>query len=498
MKTLANNFLPFYVAAALCLPASRATAQEDTLSKPKGHTQNKQLAARAYEDHLKKFAGDTNILVRPGLIADKMKRRVEVMVERTALGADAPCEFTVIDETSDHGYEALLLSFAKPSDVHRAIQFIGLEPGGAFDPGSLRHWARGESFVLSVVPSNAPPLRLEQLLIDRRTGRPLSEGRFVFSGSKTVPAPANPLKKIYAADEFQPKSIVSLFNTPFTVLDVPGQIAKEEAYKNTIINPGHALAEGTLLTLLIEPLDPDGFKRVKDLQLLVEADGGAAAPRPAGEAPLAGLRFRLKDAATVLNKQDTLLSVIESLAALDRKKHDHFLTVAFGDAVTLGQAGLLARILSTIDREQGVRIEPPPPGQIYYRAFTPDRELLDRDARLFHPVELALSEKDGQVAGQLFLIDSVWKKDATRSELQFTGRAVSGPAQLRQELDAEAGRTRPASQRARPPVIMVFAPATLTHGQLMKFLEPALNTHPLLHVYLDVPMPDVPNQTPSR
>lgn len=137
------------------------------------------------------------------------------------------------------------------------------------------------------------------------------------------------------------------------MLDVPGQIAKEEAYQNTIINPGHPLSEGALLTLLIEPLDRDGSKRVKDLQLLVGADGSAGGPRPAGEAPLAGLRFQLKDAATALNKQDTLLSVIESLAALDRKKHDYFLTVTFGDTVTLGQAGMLARILATIDREQG-------------------------------------------------------------------------------------------------------------------------------------------------
>lgn len=484
--------------AVLILIASSLPAQEDTLSKPKGHAQNKQLAVRAHEDNLKKFAGDTNILVRPGLIADRKKRRVEVMVERTSLGANAPCEFTVIDETSDHGYEALLLSFAKPGDVHRAIQFIGTEPGGAFDPGSHRHWARGESFVLSVVQSNAPPVRLEQWLIDRRTGRPLGEGRFVFSGSRTMPAPANPLKKIYAADEFQPRSIVSLFNTPFTVLDVPGQIAKEEAYQNTIINPGHALAEGTLLTLLIEPLDPAGFTRVKDLQLLVGADGSAGGPRPAGEAPLAGLRFQLKDAATALNKQDTLLSVIESLAALDRKKHDHFLAVTFGDRVTLGQAGMLARILSTIDREQGVRIEPPPPGQIYYRAFTPDRELLDRDARLFHPVELALSEKDGQSSGKLLLIDSVWKKDATHSELQFIERTVAGPGQLREELEAEADRTRKAGQRARPPVMMVFAPATFSHLQLVKFLEPALRTRHLIHVYLDVPMPPVPHQKPSQ
>ena len=40
---------------------------------------------------------------------------------------------------------------------------------------------------------------------------------------------------------------------------------------------------------------------------------------------------------------------------------------------------------------------------------------------------------------------------------------------------------------------MVFAPANLSHQQLIKFLDPALSTHRLIHVYLDVPMPPVPD-----
>ena len=111
-------------------------AQDETpfKIKPQGHEENKQEAVRAYESNRKKHAGDTNILVRPGLVADKKARRVEVMVERTALQPNAPCEFTVIDETSDHGYEALLISFAKPSEVHRALQFIGAEPENRSTP----------------------------------------------------------------------------------------------------------------------------------------------------------------------------------------------------------------------------------------------------------------------------------------------------------------------------------------------------------------------------
>lgn len=491
-------FFGLHLVASLLLFASPLLAQDDTpyKIKPKGHEQNKQRAARADEGNRKKHAGDTNILVRPGLVADKKTRRVEVMVERTALGLNAPCEFTVIDESSDHGYEALLLSFAKPSDVHRAIQFIGTEPGESFDPGSLRYWPKGESFVLSLVRTNEPPLRLEKLLVDRRTGKTLREEGFMFTGSRMLPVPGVAGKKIYAADEYQPKSIVSLFNSTYSVLEVPYAAAKQAVYQNTTINPEHPLPEGALLTLLIEPANRDGSKRVKDLVLRVEA---AKPPtnQPATDVDrLASLRLQLKDADTVLNSNQTLISVIETLAALDRKKRDYFVAVHFGDNVELGQAQALARILATIDFEQGIRIEPPPTGQIYYRAFTPDRELLDREARMFHPWEMALSEKDGLVSGQLLLVESVWKTNASRSELEFTELPVSSPQALRQALDAEAERTRKANQRSKPAVIMVFAPSTLSYGQLIKFLAPALGTHKVIHVYLDIPMPQIRGKKP--
>jgi hypothetical protein len=34
-------------------------------------------------------------------------------------------------------------------------------------------------------------------------------------------------------------------------------------------------------------------------------------------------------------------------------------------------------------------------------------------------------------------------------------------------------------------VIFVYAPGTLTHGELMTFIAPALPTHGTIHVFLD-------------
>jgi hypothetical protein len=478
-------------------PALHAQDSDPYRSKPKGHAENKQAATRAHETNLKKFAGNPNVLVLPGLVADKAKKRVEVLVERTGVGRDAPCEFTVIAESSDHAYEALLIAFAKPSDVHRALEFIGTKAGESFDPATLRFWAKGEAFLLSLARSNEPPFRLETLLLDKRTGKPLPAEGFLFTGSRLLPDRDDPTKKVYAADEHQPKSIVSLFNSPFSVLEVPYSAAKGEVYQNTIVNPAHEIAEGALLTLIFEPVSKDGSKRVKDLVLEVQS-AQASSDKTAPDAEhLKLLSVQLKDADTLLNEPPTLISAIARLAALDRQRHDHFLSVRFGGNVALGQARSLARILSTIDREQGIRIDPPPPGQIYYRAFTPDRELLDRDARLDHPWELSLSEADGRVAGRLLWVNSVWKDNATRSELEFVERPVADPQALRRELDAEIAQARREQRRSKPEVIMVFAPSTLTYGKLMAFLEPALPTHRIVHVYLDEPTPPVPTKKSS-
>jgi hypothetical protein len=73
---------------------------------------------------------------------------------------------------------------------------------------------------------------------------------------------------------------------------------------------------------------------------------------------------------------------------------------------------------------------------------------------------------------------------------------VSSPQELRRELDAELERTRKANKRAKPPVMMVFVPSSLTYGQLRKFLEFSLPTHKTIHVYLDEPMPPIPGTKP--
>ncbi len=489
----------FQFAIALLLVAGTLSAQEaDPYKiKPRGHEENFQAVRQAHETNLKRLGADTNFFLRPGLIADKRQQRVEVKVERSTVGKNSPCEFTVIAESSDHGYEALFIAFAKPSDVQQALQFLGTEPGATYDPAALRFWAKGETFLLSVARSNAAPIRLEQLMVDRRTGKSLREAGFIFGGSRIEPSRDDPRKRVYVADVLQPKSIVSLFNATDSVLDVPYFARKEDVYQNTIINPAYEFPEGTLLTLIIEAANKDGSKRVKDLALIVES-GASGADAPAGAtAALVGLRVQLKDGVSILNEQPTLLGAVEKLATLDRMKHDYYLSVQFAENVTLAQVQAAAKVLAIIDSDKGVRIEPPASGQLFYRAFTPDQKSLNRAARLDHPWELSLAETDGRLAGRLLLVSSVWKDGASHSELEFSERAVFGGSDLRKELDAELAQGLQANRRLKPEVILVFAPSTLRYGQLQKFLETALPTHRSIHVFLDEPMPPVPAKKQS-
>lgn len=481
----------FRLIGLIAILAWPLNAQDASIYKfrPAGHEKNKELADVAHKANLTRYANDTNILVLPGLVADKNKQRVEVVVESTGLDPKSPCEFTIVGEQSEHAYEALAISFAKPGAIHQALQFIGKTPGEPVNLEALRFWARGDCFEMSLVKDGAPPVLLERLVLDQRTGKTLPEVGFRFTGSTRLADPKHREKKTIAADVYQPMAILSLFNTAGSVLEVPYVASKVDVYQNMTPNPEYTFPAGALLTLVIEPVKKEVAKCAKDLSLIVAAGNSTTTNRLTGLERIKALAFQLKDGTVVLNEQPTISSVMQSLGVLDRKRNDYYLTVCFEGDVELGAAQALAPLLSIMDCERGIRIEPPPSGQLYYRAFTPDRELLDRDARMFHPWELALSDEAGAVAGRLLGFNSVYTNGSSQAKLELTELKISSPLSLRKALDAEAAAPAKPGQISRPPVIMVFAPATLKYGQLLQFLGPVLPTHKTVHVYLDEPLP---------
>jgi hypothetical protein len=483
------------VAWLSCVSTLPLRAQDPFGSKPKSHDHNKSLAANRYASALQAHKGQPDILVLPGLVADRAQRRVEVWVERSAVARNEPCEFLLVSERSDHTYETLLIAFAKPSDVQRALEFLGAKPGEPFDPASLRSWPKGESFTIRLSRDGQPPRPVESLLLDRRTGRALPEGRFMFTGSRRM-AVREGAAPTYAADAVQPMSIMSLFNTADSVLQVPHRAPKDIVYQNTVIHPEAILEDEGLLTLTIEPASPPGQKRAQELELEVSATGDAAGAPPSDAELMETLRVQLKEPGAILLERSSLPALLDRLRLLDRQKHDFFLTIRFDDSLRLGYARVMAGVLALIDSDRGVRIEPPPAGQLHYRAFTPDRNLLDRNARIFHPLELVVSEQEGSVSGKLVFVAPAPQREGSRSELEFTEAPAPQPAELRRHVEAESRRMQEREQGARPPVLMVFAPSTMAYGKLTGFLAPLLPTHRTIHLFLDEPSASLPAKRP--
>src|SRR6185436_227045 len=115
-----------------------------------------------------------------------------------------------------------------------------------------------------------------------------------FTGSRRV-AVREGAPAVYAADAVQPMSIVSLFNTADSVLQVPQRAAKDAVYQNTVIHPEAIREDEGLLTLVIEPANRSGENRVQELELEVFATSGTAGAPSSDADRLKALRVQLKE-----------------------------------------------------------------------------------------------------------------------------------------------------------------------------------------------------------
>ena len=295
-------------------------------------------------------ANSPNVLVLPGLVADKEARRVEVLAETTELEPGAIIEFLIIDQTCGRGYESLLWSFARPSDIHRALEFVGMNAGKPFHPKEFRFWAKGERVIASLrkktgkdakdAAEGGGAIRLESLILDKRTGRQFEQSGFVFTGSYRIPSEAPAHGGAYAADVFEPKSIGSIFNTRLTVLDVPTRSLKGDVYGKLVLHPDAEFRPHELVTLSLEPEKKDGSRRVADLKMAFR------------KSEVHPVHLRDVTSGEALTKG----SIAHSLAEFERLASagkDLFVQLDFADELSVEEARTYANLIKTIDKEAG-------------------------------------------------------------------------------------------------------------------------------------------------
>ena len=462
----------------LCgLPAPDAGAEPAAAWRPG-------LQARVqadWEQHRRRYADDPDMFVRPGLVADRRTGEVRLSAAGIGLSPGSPVEFFLISASSGKDYEALAISFAKPSDVHRALNFVGMSAGrpGGRGAGGILLWPRGERVTavlewdeLGRAPESEPRrARLEAFLVDTRSGRSPPTMGFVFVGSRQLSgAAATGTESVYAADVATPQAIISAYNEPGTVLDVPRRLTQTEVYNSHVPNPELLLPPGQPLTVVMRPEYTGGQQRVLACRLRVEA---AAAPAAAG---LAGLRFQLAaDSGRALAADVNLVGLLALLERLRAGGQDPFVTVSWVGDMTLAAVRDFCRLLETLDTSDGIRVEPPPAGDLYYRAFLPDAAWRHRVERAIPVPELRLQVSDRGAWGTLIgtpRLGAAVSEAAADTVRKFT--AASAP-----ELVTALGELKnPAA------ALLVYAPEATPYAVLRALLRPLLESGTTVFVFV--------------
>jgi hypothetical protein len=430
-------------------------------------------AKKVHEQNVTKYKDDANMLVLPGILANRREKWVRLLGRATGIGPKDPLEFFVIPHDSGKDYEALTVAFGKPSDVHQALLFIGMAPGRPVNYEKNQFWPKGERVLLTIEWEEAAAdakkptarrVRVEDLVTDARTSKTLPKEGLVFTGSYWI-QPENGGKPMYAADMSDSRSIASNYNERSTVLDVPWQWGQGEVYGSLKLSPDYHFAAGQPVQIMLEPEYKDGNKRVRELSLAVSM--------PAGKSGAQNAKYLLTDEKQKPAAEgDSLVHVLGAFGRIIEAGQDPFVTVQPDAQMTLRNVSELYALVQSMDKDGGIRVDAPPEGHLFYRAFFPKEDWRDRKKRLGRPWELHLGEQAGQVKGELILPADEIDNNGGAGDLKFK---VSTAEEMAKVLVEKSDRW---SQS-----VYIFAPPTMTYGAIMKFVRPSMKTHSTMYVF---------------
>jgi hypothetical protein len=461
--------------AVIVLLAGSLSAQDDMEAygpQPTGAPE----AQRRHDVALSAHEGKAHMLVLPGLVADRQARTIEILAESTGVSGGEVAEFLLIDRGSSHGYEALLWSHARPSDVHRALEFIGLKPSTPRNPAVPRLWADGDQVTLSLsMQGDDERIPIERLIVDVETETTLPEKGFVFGGSRRVTPRDKPGASIYVADQYDPRAIASLFSHPGAVLDVPGEVTQGEVYGNQVISDEYDFVSGQLLTVVLTPRAGADQSPPRELLLALAPDSGTNA-----------VTFSLREPdGAVLATGPALTAVLEQLASERKEGVRTIVELAFDETVPLEQVAKTCVLMAMMENMGMLQVKPPVAGQLYHRAFVPDKGWRDPAGRPTQPWELHVSRTEGKPVAELVWQEVIWSEENITPDFKRHAFKVSDPEAMRLRLEQEAQKRSASGVADLPSVLLVFGDGKLSYGDLLAFTRPVLATHGTVYVFME-------------
>lgn len=470
---------------ACLLVSPVAEAAEGDASPAPSRADNKAEAERRLSALKEKHADDDAYLFRPGLYASHADREVHIFAEAAEVSIHDPIEFFLIGEKSGHDYEALAISLAKPSDVDAALQFIGVKPGKAIDFSTFRMWPKGDPVAVSVLVTGKDGKTVEhgvgELLVDDRTDATFAQTAFLFVGSREIPDPDIPDSTVYSADVQEPNSIAANYNEPRTVLDVPVQRSKGEQYRHLSRNPDLQLTPGDIVVFRIRPLAVADHPHPRDL--VVEVGPVEDVEEAATE--MERIELSLHTAGGELISADEsfpgLLAGLEKVAAGGGLP---YVEVRFNPALPLGDVKTACRALSELEGNDGIRIEPPPAGHAYYKAFMPREDFRTPQGRPSQPWEIHLKAGGEGMVVEAVLTRADFGEDIMNPTYTSKTYPVESAKAIGKRL-AEIEEEVKAEELMIPRVLIFFVPTGMAYGDLTAIMSPLLAECPIVYVFGD-------------
>jgi len=193
-----------------------------------------------------------------GVVVDKEKKTVTVPAKVAARKINDPryTEIYPIEAVAtapfprgQKAHETVVTIECKPSEVHAALESLGLKPG---------HPAEGEDGVaegpevkVSVVLPGGKTVPIEKTLVDKKTGKAMPALHWKFCGSAMKQPDPNKPEKVYGADEAM--NLITVFPVTADVVIQSNLTLKDSSLIKMETNKSVLPPEGTDVKLVISP-----------------------------------------------------------------------------------------------------------------------------------------------------------------------------------------------------------------------------------------------------
>jgi hypothetical protein len=191
-----------------------------------------------------------------GIVVDAAKKSVTIpakVAPRKLAKLDQiyPIEVAACWPESKNGqkaHETVVVFEVKPSEVHKALESLGLKPGKPAQGEGEK--AEGPEVLVSLELPDGKKVPIEKALMDKKTGKPMPKLKWYFTGS--VMAQPNPEKeeKVYGAD--LTGTMIGIFPVTNQVVIQTNLTMKDEPLLKLETDKKVLPAEGTAIKLIIE------------------------------------------------------------------------------------------------------------------------------------------------------------------------------------------------------------------------------------------------------